>query len=383
MHRLALHSVRSQSFRSGRHPGGAATAGLRPPGGTQRGPPVGQTAGAKVQDDPSSPPPDEASDLTGFRHEPVLLDKVVELFAGLPGGLFVDATLGGGGHSEAVLSANPRLRLLGIDRDERAVEAARRRLSDFDDRVEIVRGSFDQLGALVQQRSVEGARAVLMDLGVSSPQLDEGERGFSYRSAAPLDMRMDRRQAMRAEEVVNQYPYAQLRRVIETYGEERFASRIARAIVDARPVPDTAQLAEIVRGAIPAPARRTGGHPAKRTFQAIRIEVNRELEQLADALDAALANLAPGGRVAVLSYHSLEDRLVKQRLRDASTGSCVCPPGLECVCGAVPTVRLLKRGAWKAEAAEIARNPRAESVRLRAAEALGPHDPSPRVGRAS
>jgi 16S rRNA (cytosine1402-N4)-methyltransferase len=306
---------------------------------------------------------------TEFEHRPVLVERIVELLADLPRGLFVDATLGGGGHAAAVLEANPRLHLLGIDRDDRAVGAAARRLAGFGARVEIVRSGFDGIEVLVRERTSEGARAVLMDLGVSSPQLDDASRGFSYRHAGALDMRMDRRQATTADEVVNHYSFAQLRRVIRTYGEERFADRIARAIVAARPVQDTVELADIVREAIPAPARRRGGHPAKRTFQAIRMEVNRELEQLADALDGALASLAPGGRLAVLAYHSLEDRMVKQRLREASTGGCVCPPGRECVCGAVPSVRLLKQGAWKATAEEIERNPRAASVRLRAAEA--------------
>jgi 16S rRNA (cytosine1402-N4)-methyltransferase len=306
---------------------------------------------------------------TEFEHRPVLVERIVELLADLPRGLFVDATLGGGGHAAAVLEANPRLHLLGIDRDDRAVGAAARRLAGFGARVEIVRSGFDGIEVLVRERTSEGARAVLMDLGVSSPQLDDASRGFSYRHAGALDMRMDRRQATTADEVVNHYSFAQLRRVIRTYGEERFADRIARAIVAARPVQDTVELADIVREAIPAPARRRGGHPAKRTFQAIRMEVNRELEQLADALDGALASLAPGGRLAVLAYHSLEDRMVKQRLREAATGGCVCPPGRECVCGAVPSVRLLKQGAWKATAEEIERNPRAASVRLRAAEA--------------
>lgn len=303
-----------------------------------------------------------------FRHVPVLLDRVVELFVAVPDGLYVDATLGGGGHAAAILGAHPGLRLLGLDRDDAACAAAARRLAPFGDRVEIVRSGFDQLERLVTERTTQGASAVLFDLGVSSPQLDVPERGFSYRSGAPLDMRMDRRQALSARDVVNGYPYSQLARVIAAYGEERFAGRIARAIVDARPIETTDQLAEVVRDAIPAPARRTGGHPAKRTFQAIRIEVNHELDQLADALDGALSVLQPGGRLAVLSYHSLEDRLVKQRLRDAETGGCVCPPGMPCACGAEPTVRLLKRGAWKASADEVADNPRAESVRLRAVE---------------
>ncbi len=305
-----------------------------------------------------------------FDHVPVLLDRVVALFRDVPPGLYVDATLGGGGHAAAVLAANPGLRLLGLDRDDAAIAAARTRLAPFGDRVQIVRTGFDRLADVVRERTDEGASAVLMDLGVSSPQLDVAERGFSYRSAAPLDMRMDRRQSLSALDVVNDYPYAELVRVIRGFGEERFATRIARSIIEARPVADTAQLAEIVRDAIPAPARRTGGHPAKRTFQAIRIEVNQELEQLAEALDGALAVLAPGGRLAVMSYHSLEDRLVKSTLRDAETGGCVCPQNLPCVCGAEPTVRLLKRGAWVASPEETQVNRRAESVRLRAVERL-------------
>lgn len=315
---------------------------------------------------------DPAVDAEGpdFTHVPVLLERVVELFRDVPPGLYVDATLGGGGHAAAVLAANPGLQLLGLDRDDVAIAAARRRLAPFGDRVEIVRTGFGRLADVVRERTDEGASAVLMDLGVSSPQLDVAERGFSYRSAAPLDMRMDRRQSLSALDVVNEYTYPELVRVIREFGEERYASRIARAIVEARPVADTGELAEIVRDAIPAPARRTGGHPAKRTFQAIRIEVNRELEQLADALDGALSVLAPGGRLAVMSYHSLEDRLVKSTMREAETGGCVCPAGLPCVCGAEPTVRLLKRGAWTASAEEIDANRRAESVRLRAVERL-------------
>lgn len=305
-----------------------------------------------------------------FTHVPVMLDRVVELLRDVPAGLYVDATLGGGGHAAAVLAAHPGLRLLGLDRDDAAIAAARLRLAPFGDRVEIVRTGFDRLADVVRERTDEGASAVLMDLGVSSPQLDVAERGFSYRSAAPLDMRMDRRQSFSALDVVNDYSYAELVRVIREFGEERYASRIARAVVEARPLADTDQLAEIVRDAIPAPARRTGGHPAKRTFQAIRMEVNHELEQLAEALDGALSVLAPGGRMVVMSYHSLEDRLVKSTLREAETGGCVCPQTLPCVCGAEPTVRLLKRGAWTASPEEIAANRRAESVRLRAVEGI-------------
>ena len=301
---------------------------------------------------------------------PVLLDRVVELLSVVPDGLFVDATLGGAGHAAALLEAHPGLSLLGIDRDEAAIEAATRRLEPFGDRVEIVRSGFDRVAELVRDRTDQGATAVLMDLGVSSPQLDQPDRGFSYRAGGPLDMRMDRRQSRSALEVVNEAPYAELARIISEFGEERFASKVAAAIVRARPITDTHELAEIVRDAIPAPARRTGGHPAKRTFQAIRMEVNRELEQLGDALEGAISVLAPGGRLAVMSYHSLEDRLVKGALRDAETGGCTCPPKLPCACGAEPTVRLLKRGAWTADADEVERNRRSESVRLRAVERL-------------
>jgi len=210
----------------------------------------------------------------------------------------------------------------------------------------------------------------LFDLGVSSPQLDRAERGFSYRLDAPLDMRMDPSASRTADEVVNQYPERELASVLRRYGDERFANRIARAVVAARPVRTTGELAELVRDAIPAPARRTGGHPAKRTFQAIRIEVNEELDVLPVALDAAIDLLAPGGRIAVLAYHSGEDRIVKQALRDAETGGCTCPPGLPCVCGAVPLIRLLRRGGRTPSAEERAANPRAESARLRSAEKL-------------
>lgn len=322
-------------------------------------------------------------DGAAFVHAPVMVDLVVELLQAVPDGIYLDATLGGGGHAEALLDAHPGLRLLGVDRDDAAIAAASRRLARFGDRVEVVRSAFSDLERIVNEHrrshagrrideptDTEGVTAVLFDLGVSSPQLDRPERGFSYRSSSRPDMRMDRRQTLSAMDVVNDYTFPQLARVIETYGEDRFAGRIARAIVDARPIRDTVQLAEVIRDAVPAAARRRGGHPAKRTFQAIRIEVNREMDQLADALDDAMAVLAPGGRMVVMSYHSLEDRAVKRAFHDAASGGCTCPPGLPCVCGATPTVRLLKRGAWKADAAEIAANRRAESVRIRAVEAI-------------
>ena len=305
-------------------------------------------------------------DQAPFAHRPVMLAEIVDLFAPVPPGTVVDATVGGGGHSAALLEAHDHLRVLGVDQDPDALAAAAARLAPFGDRAELRRLRFDRLADL----PLDEASGVLFDLGVSSPQLDRPERGFSHRFDAPLDMRMDPDAAVSAADVVNGYDEVDLARLLRTFGDERYASRIARAVVAARPIATTARLADVVRDAIPAPARRRGGHPARRTFQAVRIEVNSELEVLPVALDAALDLLAPGGRCAVLAYHSGEDRIVKERFRTASTGGCECPPGLPCTCGATPTVRLLKRGAWKASAAEIAENPRAESVRLRAVEKL-------------
>lgn len=312
-----------------------------------------------------------SSNDSDFSHDPVLLNELVALFRDLPKGLYVDATLGGAGHARAVLTANPRLSLLGIDRDITAINAAERNLAEFGDRVTLVHSGYDRIKELVYNHAPEGAQAVLMDLGVSSPQLDTGDRGFSYRHSGPLDMRMDQRQSLSAMEIVNEYSVEELFRVIKRYGEERFASRIAKAIVQHRPIQDTTTLANVIRDAIPHAARRTGGHPAKKTFQALRIETNAELDQLTEALDGAIDALAPGGRIAVMSYHSLEDRLVKQAFRDAETGGCVCPSQYPCVCGAEPTVRLLSRGGITASEEEIRRNNRARSVRMRTAERLG------------
>lgn len=312
-----------------------------------------------------------------FLHLPVMLDDVLGLLAPIPSGLVIDATLGGAGHAVAILESRSDVRLLGIDRDADALAAAGRRLARFGDRVRLHHGRFDEMTDVVRSLHddgmTEGVTGVLFDLGVSSPQLDRGERGFSYRADhadAPLDMRMDRRQERSAHNVVNEYSAADLADVLDRYGDERFARRIATAIVAQRPINTTGELADIVRDAIPAPARRTGGNPAKRTFQALRIEVNDELEALTGALDQAIDLLLPGGRCVVLSYHSGEDRIVKDRFRRAETGGCVCPPGLDCVCGAEPKVRLLKRGAQKATAAEIEANPRAASVRRRAVESV-------------
>jgi 16S rRNA (cytosine1402-N4)-methyltransferase len=300
------------------------------------------------------------------RHLPVMVAEVVDVLRPVPPGVIVDATVGAGGHAAALLDAMPAHTLLGLDRDDEALALAGERLAPYGDRVELRRANFDELGEMAPA----GVSGVLFDLGVSSMQLDDPDRGFSYRGDGPLDMRADRRQALTAADVVNGYDEVDLARVLALQGEERFARRIAKAIVAARPVSTTGQLADLVRDAIPAPARRRGGHPAKRTFQAIRIAVNGELSTLGDTIDAALELLVAGGRCAVLAYHSGEDRIVKDRFVAAETGGCTCPPQLPCVCGAVPTVRLVWRGAHRPGPAELAVNPRSESARLRAAEKL-------------
>lgn len=306
-----------------------------------------------------------------YEHSPAMAGEVVPLLATVPAGIFVDATVGGGGHASAVLAANAGLELVGIDRDPAAVAAASAALAPWGLRAKVVHGRFDRLDELVTAtaagRSVTG---VLFDLGVSSAQLDVAERGFSYRSDAPLDMRMDRGQSTTAADVVNRWTSGELARIFAANGEVRYASRIAGAVVAARPLSSTAQLAGVVGAAVPAPGRRRG-HPARRVFQALRIAVNEELDLLGPAIDAALDMLAPGGRCVVISYHSGEDRLVKERFRLAETGGCTCPPGLPCVCGAEPVVRLLRRGAARPSPAELAANPRASSARLRAVEKLG------------
>jgi 16S rRNA (cytosine1402-N4)-methyltransferase len=308
--------------------------------------------------------------MNRFEHAPVMVDEIVDTFRQVPPGVVLDATLGGGGHAEAILDSRRDLRLLGLDRDPAALAAAERRLDRFGDRVVTHRCRFDDLGQAMAAHSIGEVSAALFDLGVSSPQLDVAERGFSYRHEGPLDMRMDSDAPWSADDVVNGYAEQDLARIIQQYGDERFAKRIAAAIVAARPIETTTRLAEVVTAAIPAAARRTGGHPAKRTFQAIRIEVNGELEALPVALDRAIDALAPGGRMAVLSYHSGEDRIVKDRIRLAETGGCECPPELPCVCGAVQTVRVVRGVPKRPSAAEQAANRRASSARLRVAEKL-------------
>ena len=302
-----------------------------------------------------------------FSHRPVMRGEIVEALGRVAPGLLIDATVGGGGHSAALLEANAGLRLLGLDRDPDALAAAAERLAPFGDRVRLQRARFDAMAEFVGNMAVT---AVLFDLGVSSPQLDRPERGFSYRFAGPLDMRMDPSTELTAATVVNTYAEGRLAALFRANGEGRFALRIARALVAGRPFGDTLALAAAVREAIPAATRRTGGHPAKRVFQALRIEVNGELDALGPAVDVALGLLAPGGRLAVLTYHSGEDRLVKAAFADAATGGCRCPPGLPCGCGAVPQHRLVFRGSHTAGAAEVLVNRRAESARLRVIERL-------------
>ena len=305
-----------------------------------------------------------------FHHLPVMAKEIVALFGSVPGGVLLDATLGGGGHAEMLLEAHPHLSILGLDRDPSALAAAMQRLARFGDRIQTVHCRFDHLQAAMKTANISTLSGALFDLGVSSPQLDRVERGFSYRHDAPLDMRMDPTEPLSAADVVNGYTEQELVRVLFEYGDERFAPRIARAIISHRPIGSTSELAEVIVSAIPAAARRTGGHPAKRSFQAIRIAVNRELEVLPGALDAAIAATVVGGRIAVLSYHSGEDRIVKERFRFAETGDCTCPPGLPCLCGALRVVRIVRKVSKTPCAAEVSENRRAGSARLRVVERI-------------
>jgi 16S rRNA (cytosine1402-N4)-methyltransferase len=317
-------------------------------------------------------------------HIPVQLERTLELLAPAldrPHAVHVDATVGLGGHAEAVLAAHPDLTLVGLDRDPQALAHSRQRLAPYAERVKLEHAIYDELSEVLERLAMDTVDSVLFDLGVSSLQLDEAGRGFAYAQDAPLDMRMDQTTGITAAEVVNTYPAQALTRVLRVYGEEKFASRIAAAIVRERskaPLNSSARLADLVRDSIPAAARRTGGHPAKRTFQALRIEVNGELAALDAALPEAIDALSMGGRIVVLSYHSLEDRIVKQAFATRARSSApvdlpVVPPG------SGPTLRLLTRGAELPTQAEISANPRAASVKLRAAERIDPDAPAPKA----
>lgn len=317
------------------------------------------------------------------RHVPVLLARTQALLAPALAdrrAVVVDATVGLGGHAAALLDAHPRLRLVGVDRDPQALALAAERLRPYGDRVELVHAVYDALPEVLIERGIGEVHGVLFDLGVSSLQLDEAGRGFAYAADAPLDMRMDPGSGITAADVLNTYSVGQLTRVLRDYGEERHAARLAAAVVTERvaePFRTSARLVRLIYDAVPAAARRTGGHPAKRTFQALRIEVNGELAVLCRAVPAAVDALAVGGRIVLLAYHSLEDRIVKRVLAGRATSR--TPPGLPVeLPGHGPQLRLLTRGAETAGADEVMTNPRAASVRLRAAERI---DPSP--GRAT
>jgi 16S rRNA (cytosine1402-N4)-methyltransferase len=305
-----------------------------------------------------------------FAHDPVMVAEVTDVLADVPDGVVVDATVGGGGHASALLIANERISLVGLDQDQMALDAAGARLAAHRDRVTLRRRRFDGLAEELRALGVTQLSGCLFDLGVSSPQLDRADRGFSFRHDGPLDMRMDQRATTTAAELVNGLDERSLVDVLRRNADEPHARRIARAIVAARPVTSTAELADIIRSAVPAAVRRKGGHPARRSFQALRIEVNRELEILDGALMQALDLLSPEGRCAVLAYHSGEDRIVKHRFRDAAGETPPPRPDLPPPPGHEAEVRLLWRGARRPSADEVEGNPRAEAARFRAVEKL-------------
>ena len=309
-----------------------------------------------------------------FRHTPVLLDQCIENLNIRPDGIYVDGTLGGGGHSFHICERlSEQGMLIGIDRDRDALEAAEKRLQEFSCRKYFVQSNYADIRTVLAEKGIEKIDGALLDIGVSSFQLDNAERGFSYMQDAPLDMRMSREDDLTAYDVVNSYDQDELTRIIREYGEERWASRIAAFIVRARaekPVESTSELVELIKEAIPARARRSGPHPAKRTFQAIRIEVNDELGELSRAVDEYLDVMNPGGRLCIITFHSLEDRIVKQKLQKRAD-PCTCPPEFPvCVCGKKADIRKVTRKPIVAEASELDLNPRARSAKLRVCEKI-------------
>lgn len=309
-----------------------------------------------------------------FQHKSVLLQECIDALNIRPDGIYLDGTLGGAGHSSQIAR---RLteggRLIGVDRDRTALAAAKERLAPYADRVTLVHSNFAEIDAILDSLGIPAVDGMLFDLGVSSPQLDDASRGFSYMADAPLDMRMDKDDALTAGEVVNTWPQGELRRILYDYGEERYAPQIAAAICRARekaPVETTLELVDIIRSAMPAQALREKQHPAKRSFQAIRIAVNDELVAVSRMMQAAVGRLNPGGRLAVITFHSLEDRIVKSEMQQAARG-CTCPPEFPvCVCGKKPLVKLVTRKPIVSGPAELEENPRARSAKLRVAEKL-------------
>ena len=311
--------------------------------------------------------------MTEFHHVSVLLEECIDGLNIQPDGIYVDGTLGGAGHSSRIAEKLTAGRLIGIDRDPVALKAAGARLAPFADRVTLVHSNFSEIASVLEDLQIEAVDGILLDLGVSSPQLDDGQRGFSYMSDAPLDMRMDSGDRITAETVVNTWSYEELRRILFDYGEERYAPQIAAAICRRRetdPIHTTFELVDVIRSAMPAAALREKQHPAKRSFQAIRIAVNDELGAVRKVMEAAIPKLKTGGRLAIITFHSLEDRIVKNGMADAAKG-CTCPPEFPvCVCGKKPAVRVLTRKPITASSRELEANPRSRSAKLRICEKL-------------
>lgn len=311
--------------------------------------------------------------MSEFHHVSVLLDECIEGLNIKPDGIYVDGTLGGAGHSSQIAARLTTGRLIGIDRDEIALEAAGKRLEPVKDRVTLVHSNFCEMDHVLDDLNIEGVDGILLDLGVSSPQLDDGSRGFSYMADAPLDMRMDHSDTLTADAVVNGWSQEELKKILYEYGEERYAPQIAAAICRRRaqnPIRTTFELVDVIRSAMPPAALREKQHPAKRSFQAIRIAVNDELNSVSRAMEAAIPKLNPGGRLAVITFHSLEDRIVKNAMAGAAKG-CTCPPSFPiCVCGKKPKVKIITRKPIVSGDEELERNPRARSAKLRICEKL-------------
>ncbi len=308
-----------------------------------------------------------------FHHKSVLLDECIQGLNIKPDGIYLDGTLGGAGHSSQIVRRLTTGRLIGVDRDQVALEAAAQRLAPWKERITLVHSNFKDIDGILDRLGIEKVDGMLFDLGVSSPQLDDGQRGFSYMADAPLDMRMNREDRLTAYDVVNQWPREELRRILYEYGEERYAPQIAGAIDRKRqnaPIETTLQLVDVIRGALPAQALREKQHPAKRSFQAIRIAVNDELGSVRQMLEEAIPRLNPQGRLAVITFHSLEDRIVKSAMAAAAKG-CTCPPEFPvCVCGKKPQVKLINRKPITSSPEELEENPRARSAKLRVCERL-------------